>query len=624
MNKKTLWTLAVLATLIALSAIVEKTPGDEGLERLTIPGFLDNPKMAVTQVGDLLNPSLDRIQFSSAKGSITVVNELGTWLMTAPRRAALDPFRVKAMLLPLQTPSTSLFSKRIPEGEEDLYGLGKDAIEVEVFDGEELFAAFIVGEIAKSEDPDAGKDEVDTWVQKPGTDLVFRMAGKDLRTPFQDSPSELRNKNIFLFSKEEIRRITLHNPTNSAVPKLILENTAPLSKTGKNDPEDWAILEPKGFEIGSISGTLNSFANLRATLFSPEGVTLETAGLRDEDSPFRAEIRLRAGEVRELRIGKTLEKTTYGTVVGSDEIFEMHDYTAINIQKGIDDVRNRRVLGIKAGAVEEIRLHASGVTLRRLAGGWRMIAPEGIPISQGEVEAFLHDLEGWTVTGFADGGKAEERGLATKDAPEKVTIQHNGTSSTLLIGAAQGEVHWAKREGSDSEIWKLTSFMAEKLRGKGPDNFRERTVFGFLRDDIQSVHLIHPIQTLIIEQVPGGKNENKWKVIRGEDVLEEPKPELVSTILSSISNLQVKHFTRGVSRKEAGLQNDDTFRAEITLQDGSQHVLEISETKKGKEPYAAAPKTGIWQDQIFTMNPFQADNIRKKYKDFRIFLDKEK
>ena len=44
---------------------------------------------------------------------------------------------------------------------------------------------------------------------------------------------------------------------------------------------------------------------------------------------------------------------------------------------------------------------------------------------------------------------------------------------------------------------------------------------------MQRVELVHSNQTLVIERTGKDTKESPWRVIRGEDILEQPKPQLV-------------------------------------------------------------------------------------------------
>ena len=294
----------------------------------------------------------------------------------------------------------------------------------------------------------------------------------------------------------------------------------------------------------------------------------------------------------------------------------MDDYVANGLKKGLNDVRNRKVLGLTAGAITGIQVASTGVRLARTPDGWTLPSHPKIPVSDAEVERFLSDVEGWSVSGFAPLSEENGKGLSASDSPEEITFSHNGTRSTIRLGKAVGEVHWARRVGESGELWKVTNFMANKFLNKGPNAFRKKSVFTFKRDDVQRVELVHSNQTLVIERTGKDTKESPWRVIRGEDILEQPKPQLVSSVLSSLANVQVKGFADDITPEKAGLERAETFEARIELADGRKHRLRISDDSREKSPYATTPTVGIWKGKTFTINRFQSENIRVKYKDF--------
>ena len=80
--------------------------------------------------------------------------------------------------------------------------------------------------------------------------------------------------------------------------------------------------------------------------------------------------------------------------------------------------------------------------------------------------------------------------------------------------------------------------------------------------------------------------------------------------------MQVKGFADDITPEKAGLERAETFEARIELADGRKHRLRISDDSREKSPYATTPTVGIWKGKTFTINRFQSENIRVKYKDF--------
>ena len=211
------------------------------------------------------------------------------------------------------------------------------------------------------------------------------------------------------------------------------------------------IEEPSGYQVGNTSGIVNAFIGMRAKEFNPKGVTLESAGLRPEDQPFEVQLTFQSGEVLQARIGKTEGKEAFGTLVGTDEIFSMDDYVANGLKKGLNDVRNRKVLGLTAGAITGIQVVSTGVRLVRTPDGWTLPSHPKIPVSDAG-ERFLSVWKAGQSAGLPPFRK-KRKGLSASDSPEEITFSHNEPGPRFA---------WARRwERSTApgrrvgELWKV-------------------------------------------------------------------------------------------------------------------------------------------------------------------------
>ena len=193
--------MAVVAGVLWL----ENQPEEQAVERWTLPGFIENGALAVKTTTDLVEGKIDRIRIERADASFTLQREEGEWRMTHPRRAVVESMLVKSMLLPLQKETLSLFSQTLVENDRALYGFD-DGVTVELFEGENLFTTFVVGDRIQSDDPEADSDEVDTC-DETGIQPDFSNGGKDLRTLFDHTVSTIRSKRLVPFAKEDLGRL---------------------------------------------------------------------------------------------------------------------------------------------------------------------------------------------------------------------------------------------------------------------------------------------------------------------------------------------------------------------------------------------------------------------------------
>ena len=192
MNRNTGIVLGILVAVVAVVLWLENQPEEQAVERWTLPGFIENGALAVKTTTDLVEGKIDRIRIERADASFTLQRE--------EERVADDPSPTgcggkhvgQVHASPLQKETLSLFSQTLVENDRALYGFD-DGVTVELFEGENLFTTFVVGDRIQSDDPEADSDEVDTWVMKPESNQIFRMGGKDLRTPFDHTVSTIRS-----------------------------------------------------------------------------------------------------------------------------------------------------------------------------------------------------------------------------------------------------------------------------------------------------------------------------------------------------------------------------------------------------------------------------------------------
>ena len=243
----------------------------------------------------------------------------------------------------------------------------------------------------------------------------------------------------------------------------------------------------------------------------------------------------------------------------------------------------------------------------------------GMHVGANEINALLKDLEGWSVTDFSRVEKLSERGLDPAAKPAIVTITEEGGEITrILVGDRVNQVHWAMRAEKDaSEMWKLTAFMARKLRNRTRDHFRNKQIFGLKREDIQQVTLKHAHETVAITPA-ATEGESAWTVSRGEEVIDVPNAGEISKAMTSLASLVAKSFVpKDPGAATTGL-DDNAFTAEFRLVDGTRHTVQFSEKLFAEnEIYARTSTAPDWKGQLFTVNRFQAENIQRKFKHFK-------
>ena len=370
MQRKTGITLLIFAALLATVFLLEYAPEAPPAKRMTLPGFVPDGGVVAKNSSDLVDPGFTRILLTRPDETLEIVKQGETWQLLQPRKSAIEQFKVKLMLLPLQTPSESLITQTVPAEDLRIYGLDASAaIHVSLFQGDTLFTTFVAGGRQRSDTPDAPTELVDTWLgtasangdENPGGMVVSRMGDKDLHTPYAIPLKDLRSKKLFSFPRESVKGITIANPRNPH-PRISLK------RQGEGKEASWSIVEPVGFEAGETAGLVGALVNLRAADFVPAS-DATPKGLDPADEPAQITLEFTDAEPVTLRISTEQDNKRFASVEGSDEVVELAAYNANNLLKNLEDLRNKKVLGLQASSILSVEFESDDVAIRKTKSG---------------------------------------------------------------------------------------------------------------------------------------------------------------------------------------------------------------------------------------------------------------
>lgn len=618
MKKTTLFVLLAFAALLAAVLLMERKT-DDRQATLTLPGFLEDAATAAKTTTDLMDPGFDRIVIERAGRRVVLTKtkekDEDVWRMSEPVDARVEQFKVKQMLMPLQTPTESLFAKAYKEEDLALYGLAEnEATTVEIFKGGAPWASFVVGGSEKAEDPEAGADEIDTWVMEKSGGQIFRMGGKDLHTPFAIEVNDLRDKKLFDFEKADIRKLTLRNPADEANPQIVMVDRAPPPEGDAPAGDgDWAFEVPADKILGSPSALLAGLAGLRVA----EYVGLDAAadgGLAESDEPYEITAELRDGKTVTLALGAEDGANTWAKLRGGSEAYKISKYTAGTLKKTLSDLREKKVLGLKADQIEGVAFAEAGVDIKRVGDQWSAVMPAGFELGTDEVNTLLRDIEAFAVTDFvAPPPPVETTGLGP--TAKRVVVRAGGAEVVLLIGNEADGKTWVGREGDSAEVWQASTYSAKKL-DRTQTELRDKQVFPFTRETMARITLQKGSggETVELERDPAEPDATKaWKVAVPTGLNGDATK--ISSLVTTLVNLKAKAFAPEKGAEEAGLSKDKAFRLQVTLTDGTSAELLISDDQYQGDNYAVVTNGASWRRQTFTVNQYQAKNLIKSSSD---------
>jgi len=608
MNRKTASFLLLFAILGIWVFFLLNEEAPQPPPAIEIPGFLTDPGVAVVDPYHL-KTDFTRIEITRLGEQMIVVKSGEVWKMVSPVEAEVDQGKVRALLLPLQTPSKSSITKAATDEDLAVYGLDPaHAVTVDVYQDDTLFAEFTVG--SKEERPGTeGRDvAVDTWIRYPHDGPIARINDKNLFDPYQVRARDLRVRGLFSFTTDKIIGVDMrYRPS---------ENRPPLSIERKGGSQPWTILSPPGFSAGNIQGLLTAISGLEAVDYLSD-TPLSESGLGDKDDTFSAVVTLASGKKVEIRLGKEQDENVFASITDVPGEVLISRYSAKHLHRSIDDIRQKKVFQELVPTLRKITLNNGELVFEKEDSTWRMTHPKGLRDDPAQIQNLVKDLEIWSVTQFHPGKALGKKGLAKEDAPSRITLTSQTGTTSILVGEEREKVHWAMNEDERDEVWMVTSYMAGQLRGRSPNEFRHHRLFELTRDDIVWVKLTHPNETLRLDRNPSADNPDEtWIVSRGEERILKPRKSEVNYLLTSLASLLIKSFSN--TPREQALLKEGAFQATFGLKDGSTQTVWISEMEPfANEVYAHVPSCSSWAGEVFTINKFQARNIQKKFKHFK-------
>ena len=617
MKKNTWIILGVFVALLATYLVLEQAPEGDRSERLSLPTLSEPPKEEAKAEGEAAAPTptvagtlmsaINLVEIVRA-GETVRIERAGDdeWTITQPRKARVDSYKVKQMLGLFKTASESIFST--PQKDpNDLryYGLDDaERVKVTLHKDGQVWLSLLIGHVEKADDQTGDRD---TFVQKDGDDWIFRIQGKDLRAPFDKPFADLRSKKLFGFKREQVKELRISNPDDARYPEIVLVRESAAEGEGEAKPtpdERWSMTKPAGFAIDKPTSYLSSFANLSVSGFEAEA----PAGAGLDGPGDRITALLDDGQKRSLLLGKELGDAAWARVEGSDEVVKVSKYTAKSLRKGAMDFRNKKLLDLTKEQIT--RVQYGDLVVARAGEGWRMSGAAAHEAGADEMDKALRDLTSFAIDGYVSPNPGvEARGLDA--SATRLVVQTANARYEVLLGKEEDGKRYGTLAGS-GEIWRATTYNANKLVKAAPE-LRRHKVFGFELGQIKRITLAHEDETLVLvmaDEAYKAKNTNA-KFMLASPASDKPLDQLkLDSVATGLVALKAKDFLAPADAAPFKL-GAPAFTATVALSDGTTRRVTLAKDKKDSDFVASTDAPG-WSGQAFTLQPFQANKLRKR------------
>jgi hypothetical protein len=256
------------------------------------------------------------------------------------------------------------------------------------------------------------------------------------------------------------------------------------------------------------------------------------------DGSITVRVTLASGELPEIKVGKTTPVgfSTYVKRADKPEIFLTGSAFRSGMDKQVKDLRDKKILAFDDAQVEEIALGGTDrdVLLKKSDGKWNLERPGPYAADAATVQSFLTNLKGLRATDFPSETPENlaEYGLDTPRLTVRVSAGAAGKPIVLLVGKEKDDDKDVFVKVADRPtVYAVGSWVVRDL-DKGPNDFRDKTLFAFAKDDAGAIELSRGDgETFVLKRDEAGA----WKM---ENESAVPTASTVDRLLGDLAALK--------------------------------------------------------------------------------------
>jgi Domain of unknown function (DUF4340) len=369
-----------------------------------------------------------------------------------------------------------------------------------------------------------------------------------------------------------------------------------LAKSGTGD---WQITAPKPFRadqsaVASIASTVSSLNSER--VIEDKASDLQNFGL---DQPGLEVDLTTKDKTQKLVLGTDTPAggAVYAMLSGDPRLFTVASSTKTNLDKTLNDLRDKRLLPVDADKISQIEVvrKNSDIEFGRNKDDWQILKPKPMRADSVQVGDLVRDLTNAKMDLSSADAKQEvlEFGRATPLATAKLTDE-SGTQQ-LLVRKGK-DTYYAKSTAVDG-AYKIDSGLGKTLE-KNVDDFRDKKLFDFGYNDPDKIELHNSDKSYFLTRGTGGVDDwwSNGKKMDGANV---------ESVISDLRDLTANGFP-------ASGFSSPTINISVVSQEGKR--TEKVQIAKSGDHYIAQRENDA---TLYELSASSIDNLMKAAQDLK-------
>ncbi len=377
--------------------------------------------------------------------------------------------------------------------------------------------------------------------------------------PIEDAAKAAANApvKILAFQKDDISKVEIKRKSGEVID---------LSRTGS---QNWKITSPTALigDVDTISTILYALSPLETDrVIEEKAGDLKTYGLTEPAVEVSATGK--DGKAQKILVGDDVPTggSSYAMLAGDPRVFLISSSAKTNFDKGLKDLRDKRLLPVDFNNISKIEIVSPKLNLAFSStnGQWLLQIPKNVRGDTSKLEGVVEKLRLATMDPSAPDTDTKKAASSFSSGTPIATVKATDASGTQELQVRKSKDDYYAKTTAMEGAFKVTKELGEAI-DKNLDDFREKRLFDFAESTPEKIEMHSGLKSYFLTR----SGEDWWSDGKKMDALS------IDSLVRAIRLLSATKFdSSGFSSTAATLI--------VTSNDGKRvEKVEISRTGNG-------------------------------------------
>ena len=365
---------------------------------------------------------------------------------------------------------------------------------------------------------------------------------------------------------------------------------------------NWEIAEPKRFaaDQGAVTSAVSSLASLNSErLVDDHATDLKQYGL--EQPSLEIDVTENDNKSQKLLVGDETPtgSAVYAKLAGDPRVYTLAKYNKTTIDKGVSDLRDKRLLTVDANKISRVELvrKSQVIEFGRNKDAWQILQPRPLRADNFQVAELVRKLTEAKMNLSGTDKETPEAASAFAHGTPVATAKISDEGSTQELQIRKEKDSYFGKSSAVEGAYKIDNDLGQAV-DKGLDDFREKKIFDFGFNDPSKIEMHNGPKAYFLSR-------------NGADWWSNGKKMDAASVQDFVTRLRDLAATKFV---DSGFSNP-TIQVVVTSDDGK-HTDNVSIAKAG-DGYIARRENDA---SLYDVDSSAIDALQKAEDDIKPFV----